>query len=546
MSFYKCLALAVGLLVLNVTFLYCHEIASATIENAPVESQVQGKLPSVLNFARYVENFGKNYSPIETLVRAKVFLARTLSIFKHNFMFLCKKKNYFLEQNQYTDLTPDEIKSKFSVDLGLKPVDEASSRHDVTSKASSGDQRDLDVSGAGSSSEVSLNFLEKQEVGNLHEVLTQLNTTDRRLMKKVTDFVDLKEDAVALMKENLTIPKEKLVPIVKSNNKNYDFELVRSQAGSAPLGTQKRDKDFTNFVLDDFMIEPYHLPDFHAEETGNEDGWTIIDFVGSIKVIYDMINQGVQKLYDGEWTTSTNKTIETSNTPEKRDKIDPSIIGEVKYNIDWRIKGCLTKPKSQLDCNSCYAFAMLDLLEFNYCRQKKQLTQFSAQYIIDCGHKSGLQGCKGGKLSSVGHFVRQYGVELQAIYPYKARQETCPYDESHDKAKKSGYLRPEVRLFEIRQMSTWIDWLRRAPLVVGINMPSDFLAYGGGLHDGSNCIDNMVHAMVLVGTGVQDGKPFWLLRNTFSEEWGEDGYIRLAKSASEKCFYVAVYMKAKF
>lgn len=540
------LIVAIGIVVVNVAFLLCHEIASSN--DNPAGSQRHVKVPSVLDFARYVENFSKNYSPVETLVRAKVFFARTLSIFKHNVMFMSKKKNYFLEQNQYTDFTPDEVQSQFSVDLGLKPVLEARLEDEEISKAGSGDLRDSGRGDSGTSSEVALNFLEKQEVENLQDVLRQLDTADPELMKKVSKLVELKDGAV--QKENATIQMEKYVPIVESSNKNYDIELVPSQASAAPAEPKKQSRDYTDFVLDEFMIEPYHLPDTYGDEDDDDDGWTIVDFVGSIKTIYDMINHGVHKLVDrdrgdSEGEEDDNKAdVQVKKSDEQ--KAEPDAPGAVKYNIDWRVKGCFTKPKSQANCNSCYAFAMLDLLEFNYCRQKQELTQFSVQYVLDCGHKADLQGCKGGKLSNVGRFVRQYGVELQAIYPYKAQEDTCPYDETHDEQKKSGYLRPEVRLFEIKQMSAWSDWLRRAPLVVGINMPSDFLAYGGGLHDGTNCMDNMVHAMVLVGTGVQDGKPFWLLRNTFSDSWGEDGYIRLSKSASKKCFYVAVYMKTKF
>lgn len=47
------------------------------------------------------------------------------------------------------------------------------------------------------------------------------------------------------------------------------------------------------------------------------------------------------------------------------------------------------------------------------------------------------------------------------------------------------------------------------------------------------------HAMVIVGYDNSDPQnKFWVLRNMWGEDWGEDGYIRLEKdisSSSGKC-----------
>lgn len=404
-------------------------LASNTSREISPNSQDHPGVLSLLEFTRYVDKFHKNYNAGEAIRRAKIFVVRTMEIFKHNVLFMFRKSN-FLEQNQFTDLTAEEAKTKFTIDLGLNPVAEET----------------------------------------------------RRYKRQISDFM----------------------------------------------------------FMDDF-VNPFDTMSGLRDDKSIND-WTIGDLVGSVKKIYDMVRAGNELEIEKDSPTLAKRSSPLKDMARKTSR---SI--DVKYSIDWRKSGCINRPKFQENCNSCYAHAMLDILEFHHCRQTNKLTQFSSQYVIDCGYKTGLMGCKGGKLGDLARFIRLYGMEPEESYRYTDRQGNCPYNRDQDEQKISGPIRAlEINLYEIKQMEKWDEWLRRAPLIVGINMPSDFLSYGGGVHDGSNCLSDMVHAMVLVGSGTEDGKPFWLLRNTFSDNWGEDGYMRLAKNAPRNCFYVGAYVRAKF
>lgn len=69
------------------------------------------------------------------------------------------------------------------------------------------------------------------------------------------------------------------------------------------------------------------------------------------------------------------------------------------------------------------------------------------------------------------------------------------------------------------------------PIAVSVDA-SSWHSYVSGIFDGCNQLNpDINHAVVLVGYGTDDKtkQDYWLVRNSWSASWGENGYIRLLR-----------------
>ena len=65
---------------------------------------------------------------------------------------------------------------------------------------------------------------------------------------------------------------------------------------------------------------------------------------------------------------------------------------------------------------------------------------------------------------------------------------------------------------------------------------TSFQLYAGGIYDEPSCSSFWVdHAVGCVGYGTEDGIDYWIVRNSWGSDWGEDGYIRMIRNKGDQC-----------
>ncbi|NWV16875.1 CATS protein, partial [Origma solitaria] len=206
---------------------------------------------------------------------------------------------------------------------------------------------------------------------------------------------------------------------------------------------------------------------------------------------------------------------------------------DVPEALDWRDKGCVTEVKNQGACGSCWAFSAVGALEGQVKLKTGNLVSLSAQNLVDCSGMYGNKGCAGGFMTEAFRYIIDNGgIESEESYPYTAQNGTCRYNASARAASCSSFLElPEGDEAALRDAVATVG-----PVAVAIDAtrPSFFL-YSSGVYDDPQCSQEVNHGVLVVGYGSLDGKEYWLVKNSWGVHFGDSGYIRMARNASNRC-----------
>lgn len=202
--------------------------------------------------------------------------------------------------------------------------------------------------------------------------------------------------------------------------------------------------------------------------------------------------------------------------------------------VDWRRKGAVTQVESQDSCRACWAFAVASAVESHHFIKTGNLVHLSTQNLIDCSNVFGNRGCiKGYAGKSFKYIKANRGINYAKSYPYTNMQRNCRFDRKKPVVSIRGYVKVKENSEENLKEAV----ATKGPVVVGMYTSSKFFKYAGGIFFDLSCKHQPTnHVMLLVGYGTdeEDGD-YWILKNSYGEGWGENGYMRIARNRNDTC-----------
>eukprot|EP00727_Mastigamoeba_balamuthi_P006735 m51a1_g2682 putative cysteine protease 1 (312) ;mRNA; f:744792-745727 len=190
------------------------------------------------------------------------------------------------------------------------------------------------------------------------------------------------------------------------------------------------------------------------------------------------------------------------------------------------LRPTLPPVKNQAQCGSCWAFSAVANAEGAWYRVHQQVVSLSEQQLVSCD--TGNSGCNGGLMTTADQYIVANGLATDTLYPYVSGSGSVPAC----RQVTAGYHFTSSRNFgRLRSDSSIITYLRQyGPLSVAIEADQDvFQSYTSGILDSASCGTTLDHGVTLVGFGTSGSTPYWIVRNSWGADWGEAGYIRLAR-----------------
>jgi len=221
-------------------------------------------------------------------------------------------------------------------------------------------------------------------------------------------------------------------------------------------------------------------------------------------------------------------------------------IGAIPDHFDARAQwpACVGAVRDQGQCGSCWAFGAVEAISDRFCIQggKSSPVLLSTQDMTSCDHSDG--GCNGGWLESAWSYLQSKGVVTETCYPYElppchhpcgtplptpSCKSTCK-----DGRSFSGDKHFAKNVYAVRGVSNiQTEIMTNGPVEAAFHVYGDFPNYKSGVyhHVSGSLLGG--HAIEIIGWGVESGTPYWLVKNSWNTEWGDNGLFKILRGSNE-------------
>jgi len=301
---------------------------------------------------------------------------------------------------------------------------------------------------------------------------------------------------------------------VQALNPDQEWEIFKAKYERKYLSTPEHDQRRSIFISNLRLIQKHNA----------EHALGLHTFTLGVNQFADLTNEEFVKTYNG-FNPEMFKDLPVA---------DLKAIGDEPESVDWRTEGYVTPIKDQGQCGSCWAFSAVCSMEGAWFKKSGELVSLSEQQLVDCDTEED-QGCNGGLPSNAFNYViNNGGIDTEESYPYTARNgRTCNFDQANVGASITNFVQVESKSEEALKTAT----ATVGPISVGIDASHfSFQLYSGGVYHSLLCSQTRLdHGVAVVGYGSDNGKDYWLVKNSWGTSWGMDGYIMMSRNRNNNC-----------
>lgn len=238
----------------------------------------------------------------------------------------------------------------------------------------------------------------------------------------------------------------------------------------------------------------------------------------------DLTNEEYRAMFLGTKSDPKRRVIKAKN-PSRRYAFKAT--DELPDSVDWRKEGAVNPIKDQGSCGSCWAFSTIAAVEGINKIVTGELISLSEQELVDCDRTYDA-GCNGGLMDNAFQFIlKNGGIDTEQDYPYLAVDGTCDPVKVNNKAVTiDGF--EDVIPFDEKALQKAVANQPVSVAIEASGMPLQF--YQSGVFSGE-CGSALDHGVAIVGYGTDEtGMDYWIVRNSWGRDWGENGYIRIQRN----------------
>ncbi|XP_028795001.1 P34 probable thiol protease-like [Neltuma alba] len=231
-------------------------------------------------------------------------------------------------------------------------------------------------------------------------------------------------------------------------------------------------------------------------------------------------------------TLEANGTWELVSLPPGKHVIDSKWVFKIKYLPSREIDCFKARLIAHAKCNS-----FVCQLDVNTAFLHGDLDE---EWVLhDFGRITSIMEDK--ETTCCGQIVSRGGNRAMALAVSEVIWLRLSKEDDYPYVREKGYCKAEkqsvVKINGSESVEQSDDSLMRAiasqPITVGLDATA-LQFYQGGIIDGENCPMGTQpnHAVLIVGYDSKDGKDYWIVKKSWGEDWGMNGYFMIQRNSN--------------